>query len=393
MTDPGKKPTWKSRRNVLRTGAIAGVGFFGFSTVSQAGAQEYPTMITECQQIDEPGEYVLGDDLSAEGNCLQFDVGVTLDGNGHTIEGDGTGTGLQLESGGSTVRNLTIQNFEDGIIFGPASNFDLSSITIQDNKRYGIWCQGSRGILCEDLTIRHNDDAGVSVSDYSSDITMRNCDMVQNGSPVRAGSSATFGIEDCRIVDNGGPVSFTPMPESTIKGTLVSGSDEAGLRTNYGDKGFFDVPTPIRNCVIQDCNGAGIDQPNGNLDVRECTLSGNRIGYQVAGTTDPYETVLRHNNIENNEEYGLLHSNPEEYSTTIDATCNWWGHPSGPQHDDNPRNNPQGDTVEGDVDFQPWSTRRFGRGGTPGNSCVGGNESSRGKGRGRGRGRGRGNGN
>ncbi|WP_050032188.1 right-handed parallel beta-helix repeat-containing protein [Halorubrum halophilum] len=335
------------------------MSLFGLSSVSQTDAQEGPTAITECREIDEPGEYVLDSDLSAEGGCLRITADdVTLDGNGYTIDGDGTGTGLSMESSGSTVRNLTVQNFGTGIEVELSNDVTLSSITVRDNDT-GVLTRNSRDILCEDSTIRQNG-WGVSLSDYSGVVTMRNCDLVENESyPIRAGSSAVIAVEDCRVVDNGDPVLFTPMPGSKIEGTLVSGSDGAGMETKYGDSGIFDDPTPIRNCVIEDCDGAGIDQPNGSLDVRECTLSGNRVGYRAGEPSpDPYETTLRDSNIEDNEEYGVV--NPaEEYSPTVDATCNWWGAESGPVHEDNPNEDPGGQRVSGDVEFVPWSTERI----------------------------------
>ena len=348
-----------SRRTALQLGAVGGTSLLGLSSVSQTGAQEGPTTITECQEIDEPGEYVLGDDLSAEGDCLRITASdVTLDGNDHTIDGDGTGRGLFIESSESTVRNLTIQNFETGIdLGGSTTGLKLSSITIRDNED-GIRVYYTSNVHCEGLTIRQNDGTGVSLGDYTRYFTLRNCDLVQNQYPVAAGSSAIMSIEDCRIVDNGGPISFTPRPESKIEGTLVSGSDGAGMETNYGDRGIFDDSMPIRNCVIEDCDGAGIEQPHGFLDVRECTLSGNRVGYRT-GDIEAYETILRYNNIEDNEEYGVQNTAPEEETTTVDATCNWWGDESGPVHEDNPNEDPQGKRVSDDVEFIPWSVERI----------------------------------
>ena len=361
MTHRDNKPTNRSRRDALRAGAIGSVSFLGLSTIGWTTAQEGPTTITECREIDEPGEYVLGDDLSAEGDCLEITTSdVTLDGNGHTIEGDGTGTGLDIEWSGSTVRNLTVRNFGLGIRVNLTSNVTLASTTVRQNGSGVVVISASSDVLMRDCDIRQNDGRGVSVSDYSRDVLMRDCDIRQNGSrPVRAGSSAIFGLEDCRVIDNGGPVTFVPRPESTIEGTLVSGSEGAGLETNYGDRGIYDEPMLIRDCVIEDCDGAGIEQPNGSLDVRECTLSGNRIGYWVPGGLDPYETILRYSNIEDNEEYGVLHTRADEVTTTVEATCNWWGHESGPVHENELTASQQGQRVSDDVAFLPWSVERI----------------------------------
>ena len=361
MSHRDNDPTEASRRDALRIGDIGSVGLLGLSSIGRTTAQEGPTAITECREIDESGEYVLGDDLSAEGDCLEITTSdVTLDGNGHTIEGDGTGTGLDIEWSGSTVRNLTIRNFGTGVRFDLSSNVTLASTTVEQNILGVVVVNASSDVLVRDCDIRQNDGRGVSISDYSRDILIRDCDIGQNGSrPVRAGSSAIFGLEDCRVVDNGGPVTFVPRPESTIEGTLVSGSDGVGMETNYGDRGIYDEPMPIRDCVVRDCDGAGIEQPVGALDVRECTLAENRVGHRVGGSVDPYETVLRDNNIEDNEEYGVLHTRVEELSTVVDATCNWWGHQSGPVHEDTPTENPQGQRVSDHVEFVPWSVERI----------------------------------
>lgn len=349
-----------SRRTVLRKGAIGGsVGFLGLSSVARTGADDGPTVITEPTAIEEPGEYVLDSDLSVEGDRLGiFASDVTLDGNGHRLEGNGSRVGIILESGGHTIRNLTIEDFEIGLDLA-CSDSSFSSLTLQRNSDHGIRCFYARNILCEDLTIRGNGNRGVSVDDYTTDFTMRECEIAENGEgSIRAGSSATIAVKDCRLIDNGGAFVFTPIQGSKIDGTEISGNEGAGIRTNVGDFGPIDEgPTPITNCIVRDNDGAGIDQENGWLDVRECTLSENRIGY-YSHTLDSRETILRHNNIEDNEEYGVLHTDRER-NPTIDATCNWWGDESGPVHEDNPNDEPEGDRVSDGVEFVPWSVDRI----------------------------------
>lgn len=93
------------------------------------------------------------------------------------------------------------------------------------------------------------------------------------------------------------------------------------------------------------------------------------------------------NNIEDNDPFGVVTLGDEEKELT--ATCNFWGHPTGPENEDNPKNNPQGEAisegVEGvasgaDVEFIEWNTRQINQGENPENSCVGGKEDGNGRG-------------
>ena len=55
---------------------------------------------------------------------------------------------------------------------------------------------------------------------------------------------------------------------------------------------------------------------------------------------------------------------------TLDATCNYWGHATGPDTDWNRPG--KGAEIVGPVDATPWNRRRIGRGRQPRRSCMGG---------------------
>ena len=105
-----------SRRTALqRGGLVIGGAIFGLSSVSTATAE--PTEVDRCMAITEPGEYILTDDLDANGDCLTLGPGVTLNGNGHTISGTGSGIGLSFELDSeerAVVRDLRVTGFGAG---------------------------------------------------------------------------------------------------------------------------------------------------------------------------------------------------------------------------------------------------------------------------------------
>ncbi len=84
-----------------------------------ASASRAATVLTSCGTISAPGDYVLEDDLTAAGNCFSIDAdNVTLDFQGHTLTGNGTGYAVQdLASGndGVIITNGSITGFEWGI--------------------------------------------------------------------------------------------------------------------------------------------------------------------------------------------------------------------------------------------------------------------------------------
>ncbi|MEW6104001.1 MAG: right-handed parallel beta-helix repeat-containing protein, partial [bacterium] len=69
-----------------------------------------------------------------------------------------------------------------------------------------------------------------------------------------------------------------------------------------------------------------------------------------SSSTIHYNNLSGNKNGDNTKGYGVYHDGS---FATISATCNWWGHSSGPEH---PITNPlgQGDKVSDWVDYKPW---------------------------------------
>jgi len=73
--------------------------------------------------------------------------------------------------------------------------------------------------------------------------------------------------------------------------------------------------------------------------------------------------LINNNNIYGNTNYGLNNTDGAAYSTTVDATNNWWGHASGPSGDHGRVNRDskvigKGDAVSDNVDWDPWLRMR-----------------------------------
>ncbi len=253
------------RRTILRGGAIVGgvsiVGLSSASGIFSADDSETPAesattddsepshdfealtstepiddsgTITAPATIDEPGEYVLGDDLSAEGDGLNIDAtDVSIDGQGYRLEGDGAGVGIRVGdiAHGLTVTDLTVRNFENGIEHGLGVDPTYTSVTVEENAEFGILSRslGFVGIRCVDCTVRENGGIGIAIGDYS-DLTVIDCEIRENdGAAIRSGSSTMTVFEDTVAVGNGGPVNFTPTPDSRIEGMRIENNGGAGF--------------------------------------------------------------------------------------------------------------------------------------------------------------------
>jgi parallel beta-helix repeat protein len=93
--------------------------------------------------------------------------------------------------------------------------------------------------------------------------------------------------------------------------------------------------------------GVAIDSEQATASLRECRIHDNRIGLFAYFSASP---TLIGNRFNGNVEYGVW-----KYSelTNLDASYQWWGHPSGPYH---PVANPNGlgDRISDHVIAKPW---------------------------------------
>ncbi len=98
--------------------------------------------------------------------------------------------------------------------------------------------------------------------------------------------------------------------------------------------------------------GVGIEHADGTIvaAITDNTISGWEHGIRLNGTrVDAASSYANNNEISGSDLFGLYNGG----SGTLNATCNWWGDPSGPYHaTDNPEG--KGDDVSDGVVFTPW---------------------------------------
>ncbi len=259
-----------SRRTFIHSAGVVGLGLASgpsvvssaaeseertptFSTTVESDANTDATPIDSCTLIDEPGEYELVADISfdwteqhrvdlSRGCILITAEGVTLRGNGHTIEGHGVGNCIavghdlplapeeasldpviedvvvrggrhgiasRLSGFGAEIRDVTAVENTTGISFF-VDGGTLTNCVIEENER-GVNVEGDEVVWFEggaidlvNCTITQNDVGGLRVGAFST-ARADESRFVANGDGVRTASLAeTTTLRRCHICRNAG---------------------------------------------------------------------------------------------------------------------------------------------------------------------------------------------
>ncbi len=118
-------------------------------------ASAAPKSINSCQTINNSGSYILTKNLTAIGNCLVVGAdNVTIDLDGWTISGNGTGSGITDGGAGRkniAIRNGVITNFDVGIgFFSTSSGCVVERVRASQNNTAGI-VAGRRAIVRDSI--------------------------------------------------------------------------------------------------------------------------------------------------------------------------------------------------------------------------------------------------
>ncbi|MFL5921703.1 MAG: right-handed parallel beta-helix repeat-containing protein [Gaiellaceae bacterium] len=186
---------------------------------------------------------VLTEDLVCLGNGLEIDPSlgassgeVTIDLNGHTIRGSGTGTGIDAHFSTSfastlTISNGTIRGFQLGVALHEGeAPIDVTNLVIRDNDT-GVLFTDFGGVLLANSTIANNRGIGVDVAALDTDFEMVNDQVRDNGGTgIRAFEDSVPRLQDSFIAHNGGDGAAFESSPAIISGNTFLGNSGTGLR-------------------------------------------------------------------------------------------------------------------------------------------------------------------
>jgi len=174
----------------------------GLTGVGGAQSTADATQGDSCTTIDEPGQYVLTEDIenSSEAVCIDIQSdNVTFDGNGHLVEGNLSRATIEEAAGGEAPRTRV------GVGVNVRTDERVSNVTVR-NVTTTSWFHG---VLSENVTdgttsgVTATDNGGGIIYDNSSGVTVANSTSSDNVIlGIIIDSRAGVPNADNRIVDN-----------------------------------------------------------------------------------------------------------------------------------------------------------------------------------------------
>lgn len=239
-------------RRTIVTSLIVVAVVLSVASVGPAGADDSVALLGDSGWSRDVGTWdattktgTLTQDLAASVQIVAD--GVTLDGNGHTIAGSGSGSGVLIAGrAGITVKNLTVRGFSSGFLVSASS-----AVTLQDNSAlnngYGVFLEGSWFTPCSGNSITRNNLA----ANYYGVQMLYADDNVLTYNTV---STSTCGIAATSSDNN-----------SVYRNSFVGNSLQACLYGGVGNRFNLDRPTGGNywsNWTGPDADGDGfVDQP------------------------------------------------------------------------------------------------------------------------------------
>lgn len=164
---------------------------------------------TGCRLIT--ADYTLDEDYKANGDCLVIgSSNIILDGNGHTLTGNGTGIGITaIGTTGITIKNFKIRGFKTSISIQDADNSIIENNEIVSTSDYskGISSVSSDNVVFKDnkVVMENQESAGVYITGHKN--------MVFDGNEVTCKNKIFFEKTAC--------VHLTNIYDSEIKNNAI----------------------------------------------------------------------------------------------------------------------------------------------------------------------------
>jgi hypothetical protein len=164
---------------------------------------------------------------------------ITLDLGGHKLSGYAPGTGiLALQYAGITIKNGTIEGFNDGIFIIESRDISVENLTIRnlaitdpDHLIMGLHIDGSQNIVVKDMFFEFPSVAHKEAIDiFDSDVAVSNIEVQGGGSGV----NFSFAYGDCDPVNrpSNGTVRNSRFSDIYVAGVLVACSSSAWIEGN-----------------------------------------------------------------------------------------------------------------------------------------------------------------
>jgi parallel beta-helix repeat protein len=245
-----------------------------------------------------------------------------VDGNGYTLQGIGSGTGIDLDGRTNvTVRNTQIKNFSYGIWLRYSNNNSISGNNIAANERDGIYLYPSsnyNSVVGNNITENNND--GINLWGSSGNNIVGN-NITNNNYGISLSYSSGNIISGNNITNNNyGGIWLYSSSGSIISGNNITANNQTGIHLDSSldniisgnnitnnDDGidiWYSSNNSIAGNTVTANSGVGIslsESSNNN------SISGNNLGNNYGGIWlySSSNNTLTRNNITNNNHDGI----------------------------------------------------------------------------------------
>lgn len=163
-------------------------------------------------------DVTVDNDLTCVGDALAVVAdGITVNLNGHTVAGDGTGVGITMRGRSDvTIKGGTVRNFVTGIFVNTGTGVVIKENQFTQN-REGVFFAGTTGSVVKANVAWQNLLRGIMIRPTGTGVLSTDNEIVDNA-----------------LTDNPSGILLFGQPANTIKGNTISGSTVAGLDLTGG---------------------------------------------------------------------------------------------------------------------------------------------------------------
>jgi len=205
------------------------------------------TTISSCGILNIAGEtFILNQNISTSGTCFTIEADdITLDGNGFTITGDGTGVGVLTivsfdrglrgvfggRPGGNSTTGNTISGNSAGIGFNGGVNNSIIGNTVSGNaSNEGIFLNGGENNSVIGNTVTDNGFTGIAINSSDGNSITGNTVSGSTNTGIAIVSSNNNDVSNNDLSNNVGTgIRLNTSSNNNISGNSISNSNNDGI--------------------------------------------------------------------------------------------------------------------------------------------------------------------
>ena len=160
---------------------------------------------------------------------------IVVDGAGHTVQGPGSGTGIDLSRRKNvTIKNMEIKAFDYGIkLYYSSNNNIIFGNNITENDYYGVRLfEASNNNIIFGNNITENENSGISLYGSSNDNSISGNQIINNYAGIGFDGSSNNTVFGNNITNNSrwGIVLFKFSNNNTVFGNNITNNSQYGIR-------------------------------------------------------------------------------------------------------------------------------------------------------------------